>query len=373
MPNDGQDRYQRQSLVPQMGREGQQRMAAARVAIFGMGALGATIADQLGRAGVALMRIVDRDVVEWTNLQRQTLYEETDARRGLPKVEAAARRLSAIRSDLVLEPHAVDVDSANIESLARNVDLLLDGSDNAELRYLINDVSVKHGIPWVMGGCIGVEGRVAAFASPKTDAMRAGPSLVRTTEHDGGGDAPPLKAGGACLRCVFPNPPGAGELATCDTAGVLAPAIGVVASMQVVEAMKLLIGDPTAATRFHTIDVWSGRHHALDISTAKRVDCVCCGERRFEFLDRPATGGAKLCGRNAVQVRPTAATRIDLAALAARIAPVADIDSTPLMLTCALKGQTEVWMNVFGDGRAIVFGTTDLATARSLYARIVGT
>ena len=196
--------------------EGQAKVAAARVVIFGMGALGSTVADQLARAGVKLLRIVDRDVVEWTNLQRQTLYEEGDAARGLPKVEAAARRLRSIRGDLVIEPHAIDIDAGNIESLVRGVDLIVDGSDNAELRYLINDVSVKDGVPWVMGGAIGVEGRVAAF-----DPARGGP----------------------CLRCVFQTPPGAGELATCDTAGALGPVIGVVASMQVVEAMKLIVGD----------------------------------------------------------------------------------------------------------------------------------
>jgi molybdopterin-synthase adenylyltransferase len=340
------DRYQRQSLVSQIGPTGQAKIAVSRALVVGMGALGCTIADQLARAGVAMLRIVDRDVVEWTNLQRQTLYDESDARRSLPKVEAAARRLRTIRTDLRLDPHAIDVDASNVESLARDVDLILDGSDNAELRYLINDVSVKSGVPWVMGGCLGVEGRVAAF-NPK---------------H-----------GRPCLRCLFPTPPGAGELATCDTAGALGPAIGVVASMQVVEAMKLVLGDATAAGRLHKIDVWAGRQHSVDLADAKRIDCSCCGARKFEFLDRPTTGGAKLCGRNAVQVRPATATRVDLAALAERLAPVATLDATSLMLKVELRERPEQWLSIFGDGRAIVFGTADLSVARALYARVIGT
>lgn len=340
------DRYQRQSLVPQIASAGQARLCAARVLVLGMGALGATVADQLARAGVAMLRIVDRDVVEWTNLQRQTLYDERDATRGAAKVEAAAKRLAAIRGDLVIESHALDVDAANLEPLVRGIDLIVDGSDNAELRYLINDASVKHGVPWVLGGCIGVEGRVAAF-----DPTR----------------------GGCCLRCLFPTPPAAGELATCDTAGALGPAIGVVASMQVVEAMKLLVGDVSAASRLLTIDVWSGRFHAVDLREANRPDCLCCGRRGFEFLDRPSVGGAKLCGRNAVQVRPASPTRLDLAALAARLRSVAAVDLSDLTLRVVLKERTDVWMNVFGDGRAIVFGSNDLTAARALYARVIGT
>jgi adenylyltransferase/sulfurtransferase len=341
------DRYHRQSLIPQVGLAGQTKLSAARVLVLGMGALGCTIADQLARAGVDTLRIVDRDIVEWTNLQRQTLYSEEDAIRSVPKVEGAQTRLNAIREDLLVEPHAIDIDASNIESLTRDIDLILDGSDNAELRYLINDVSVKHRIPWVMGGCIGVEGRVAAFDP---------------------------KSGGPCLRCVFPTPPAAGELATCDTAGALGPAIGAVASLQVVEAMKLIVGDATAATRrLHTLDVWAGRQHSVDLGEAKRADCPCCGARRFEFLDRPATGGAKLCGRNAVQVRPAAPTRVDLIALAKRLGPVATVDVTSLMLKVELRERPEYWLSVFGDGRAIVFGTADLALARSIYARVIGT
>lgn len=308
-----------------------------------MGALGSAVADQLARAGVGLLRIVDRDVVELTNLQRQTLYEEVDAHRNLPKVEAAARRLTAIRSDLVIEPHALDVDAANIEPLLDGIDLIIDGSDNAELRYLINDAAVRHRLPWVMGGAIGVEGRVAGF-----------------------------RTRGPCLRCVFPTPPAPGELMTCDTAGALGPTIGVVASLQVVEAMKLLLADPSAASVLHTMDLWAGRHRAIDLRAAQRSDCRCCGERKFDFLDRPATGGAKLCGRSAVQVRPPTSTRIDLASLASRLAPIAKVEATSLMLKLMLHERPEQWMSVFGDGRAIVFGTADLAVARSLYARVIG-
>ena len=362
--NTSTNRYHRQSLVAQVGTSGQAKLAAARVLILGMGALGSTIADQLARAGVALLRIVDRDVVEWTNLQRQTLYEESDARRGVPKVEAAARRLRTIRSDLTIDLHAIDVDASNIELLTRDIDLILDGSDNAELRYLINDVSVKSGVPWVMGGCIGVEGRVVAF-DPR--AMRDAPSTVRNRS----GDAPALNR--PCLRCIFPTPPAAGELATCDTAGALGPAIGVVASLQVAEAMKLIVGDATAAMTLTTLDIWTNRLHSIDLKTARRDDCSCCSKRQFDFLNRPTVGGAKLCGRNAVQVRPATPTRIDLAALAGRLRPVATLDATDLMLKVELRERPEHWLSIFGDGRAIVFGTSDLALARAMYARVIGT
>lgn len=366
-----QDRYQRQSLVTQIGPAGQAKLSAARVLIVGMGALGCTIADQLARAGAGMMRIVDRDVVEWTNLQRQTLYDESDAKRGIPKVEAAARRLRTLRSDLTIEPHAVDVDASNIESLTggfQGFDVILDGSDNAELRYLINDVSVKLGMPWVMGGCIGVEGRVVAFEPPGMGTV-----APHVSKRDQRGD--PVGWNSMkypCLRCVFPTPPAAGELATCDTAGALGPAIGVVASLQVAEAMKLIVGDPSAATTLTTLDVWTSRFHSIDLKTARRDDCPCCGLRKFEFLDRPASGGAKLCGRNAVQIRPPSPTRLDLAALAKRLAPVALIETTQLTVSVAPRDRKDLTLRIFADGRAIVMGTADVATARAIYARLVG-
>jgi adenylyltransferase/sulfurtransferase len=340
------DRYHRQSILPQFGTAGQERLRAAHVLLLGVGALGSTIAEQLVRAGIGKLTLVDRDVVELTNLQRQALFDESDAKRGLPKVEAAARRLRALNAEVELLPKPLDVDASNIESLIeKDTTLLLDGSDNAELRYLINDVLIKRSLPWVMGACIGTEGRVASFD--------------------------PRRKGSPCLRCLFPTPPSAGELATCDTVGVLGPAIGVVASLQVAGAMKFLV-EPEPSLQLFTLDVWTGRFKTIDLAEARSPDCVCCGRRSLEFLNRASAGGTRLCGRNVVQVRPPLPTRIDLLKLAEKVRPIADIDATQLMLKLVLHEKPQHPISIFGDGRMLVFGTDDPALARGLYARVVG-
>ncbi len=340
------DRYHRQSILPQIGKAGQEKLRSTHALLLGVGALGSTIAEQLTRAGIGKLTLVDRDVVELTNLQRQTLFDESDAKRGLPKVEAAAARLHNLNADVELIPRAVDIDSANIESLIeRDTTIILDGSDNAELRYLINDVSIKRSLPWVLGACIGTEGRVAGFD--------------------------PLRTSSACLRCVFPTPPSAGELATCDTAGVLGPAIGVVASLQTACAIRLLV-DPHAPLRLMTIDLWSAHFKAISLGGERFPECLCCGKRRFDFLDRSAGGGTRLCGRNVVQVRPPAPTRIDLLKLAERVRHLAVVDATQLMLKLILHEKPEYPINIFGDGRMLVFGTDDPKVARGIYARVIG-
>lgn len=340
------DRYHRQSLLPQIGHAGQERIRNTHVLLLGVGALGSTVAEQLTRAGIGKLTLVDRDVVELTNLQRQTLFDESDAASGLPKVEAAARRLRSLNADVELHPKAIDIDASNIESLIeKDTALILDGSDNAELRYLINDVSIKRNIPWVMGACIGTEGRVASFD--------------------------PSRAGSPCLRCLFPTPPSAGELATCDTAGVLGPAIGVVASLQVAAAIRQIV-EPNAADQLITLDVWAGRFKAIDLTDSRAADCVCCGKQQFEFLHRASGAGTKLCGRNVVQVRPPAPTRIDLLKLADKVRPLADVEATQLMLKLVLHERPLHPISIFGDGRMLVFGTEDAAVARSLYARVIG-
>ena len=334
------DRHHRQSLLPQIGRDGTARLRASRVTVLGVGALGSSVAEYLVRAGVGAITLVDRDVVELTNLQRQGLYAERDV--GLPKAEAAARRLAAIDGTVALDARAIDVDASNVGTLLPT-DLIVDGSDNAELRYLINDFCVGRSLPWVMGGVIGVEGRVAGFKAPWP-----------------------------CLRCLFETPPVAGELATCDTAGVLGPAVGVVASLQAVEAIKLLVGDASAARTLHVVDVWRPRFATIDLSGARRDDCPCCGRGDLEFLRRAPSGGARLCGRNAVQVRPPAPTRVDLAKLASRLASIASIETTQLMVKVVLPDRPTLKLSVFGDGRMLVVGTEDVALARGIYARIVG-
>lgn len=340
------DRYHRQTLLPQIGAEGQQRISQARVLLIGCGALGTVIADQLVRAGVGMLRIVDRDLVELTNLQRQVLFDEIDAREHRPKAIAAAERLRAINSATTIDPRVTDVASDNIESLLEvdggQVDLILDGTDNIGTRYLINDVAVKHDVPWVYGACVGVEGRAMPIVPGET----------------------------ACLRCIFPNPPSAGELPTCDTAGVLGSVSAIVASLQVIAALKILLRE--TASGFVRVDGWDARFGAMDICSARRADCPTCGLRRFEFLDAPSSRGAALCGQNAVQIKPTGAMSLSLEALSIKLDASMEIQRSPFLLRCRVRDEPSIELSIFPDGRAIVHGTSELSRARSLYARFIG-
>jgi adenylyltransferase/sulfurtransferase len=338
------DRYHRQILMPQIGTAGQARLEASRVLLVGCGALGSVVAEQLVRAGVGSLRLVDRDVVEWTNLQRQVLFDESDAREALPKAIAAQRRLAQINSSVRIEPVVADVHSGNIEGFAAGVDLILDGTDNVETRYLLNDVSVKHNVPWVYGACVGTEGR----------SMPVAPGVT------------------ACLRCVFPDPPAGAELPTCDTAGVLAPAAAAVASMQTVAAIKLLTGNGgDVRGELWSGDLWNGRFRTLNVD--RDPACPTCGRRTFEFLDRPAGQSTTLCGRGAVQVRPAGANvRLDLNAAAQKLRGVGEVEQTPYLVRCRPRGEGRMELTLFADGRMIVAGTTDQDNARSLYARYVG-
>lgn len=335
------NRYHRQELLRQIGATGQQRFAQARVLLIGCGALGTVIADQLARAGIGFLRIVDRDLVEWTNLQRQVLFDESDARDATPKAIAAAKRLSAINSSIQIDARAADVDGANIESLIDGMHLILDGTDNVETRYLINDAAVKHALPWVYGACVGTEGRAMAIVPGQS----------------------------ACLRCVFPQPPGPGELPTCDTTGVLAPVASIVASIQVTMAMMLLLGE-TSPTQLIRIDGWLPRFHITDTTDARREDCPTCGQRRFEWLERSLSShGARLCGRNAVQVSPDARFEMSLDQLAQKIGTSVSVQRTPYLLRLR---DDAIEVSIFPDGRAIVHGTSDPARARAIYARYIG-
>jgi molybdopterin-synthase adenylyltransferase len=336
------DRYQRQTLLPAIGTAGQSRLAAARVLLVGCGALGCAVADQLVRAGVGKLRLVDRDVVELTNLQRQMLFDEADAREGTPKAVAAGRRLLAINSSVQIEPVVTDFHSGNAQELIR-CDLIIDGTDNVETRYLINDVAVKHGIPWVYGACVGTDGRVM-FVDPGK---------------------------GPCLRCVFPEPPSTGELPTCDTAGVLGSAAMIVASLQVIAAIKFLVGE-TPSYDLSTMDLWKGRFHSID--TGERlIDCPCCGQRRFEFLDRPVERSAvQLCGRNSVQIRPARAASLELKDIARKLGAVGPVQAGEFLVRCQPLAEANVQLTVFADGRTVVQGTSDITRARTLVSRYVG-
>jgi len=342
------DRYARQSLLPQIGSAGQERLSRARILLVGCGALGSVLADQLVRAGIGWMRLVDRDLVELNNLQRQTLFDESDARNQTPKAIAATHRLHAANSEVRIDPVVADVDSANIENLIdagddQKVDLILDGTDNAETRFLLNDVAVKHGIRWVYGGCVGTEGRVLPVDPGKT----------------------------ACLRCIFREPPAAGELPTCSTAGVLAPAAAIVASLQVIAAIKFLTGSADSQDLV-SFDAWSGRWRDVCVSDSRRADCPACGQRRFEFLDRPSGGPRVLCGRNAVQFQASKERRLDLRLLATKLDGTGEVRSSPHLLRYQPSDDEAVDFAIFSDGRVIVHGVGDVARGRTLYSRYLG-
>jgi molybdopterin-synthase adenylyltransferase len=338
------NRYQRQSLLPCIGEAGQARLAESSVLLVGCGALGCHAADQLVRGGIGRLRLADRDVVELTNLQRQTLFDEQDE--GRAKAEAAARRLHYVNSSVAVEPIVADVWAGNIEQLIEGVDLILDGTDNVQTRYLLNDAAVANDIPWVHAACVGTEGRVMAVG-----------------------------AGSACLRCVFPTPPAARELPTCDTAGVLQSAAATAASLQVAQAIRILVGDwEPGDQRLWTLDVWSGRFAAVDLRGAKQAGCPCCGKRNFEFLQTTAVETAvSLCGRNAVQIRPALNwNNRDFDRVLARLGQVGDMESGQFFSRCRLREPAGMMITCFKDGRLLVDGTADAARARAICARFIG-
>lgn len=339
------ERYARQTRFAAIGRAGQERLAAARVALVGCGALGSAIADMLARSGVGFLRLIDRDFIELNNLQRQTLFDEADLTAGLPKAAAAANKLGRINSAVRVEPCVVDLNRSNVESLIADADLVLDGTDNLETRFLVNDAAVRAGKPWIYGAVIGATGMTMPILPGRTP----------------------------CLRCIWPEPPPPGANETCDTAGVLAPAVHLVAALQALEALKFLSGNEAAMNpALVQIDAWNGRFESFDMRPALSPACVCCGERRFDFLDGRLGGGvATLCGRDAVQVLAPSAGRVDLAALAERLRPTASgpVRVNRFMLRFAV-GRYQ--FSVFGDGRAIIQGTSEPDEARTLYAKYIG-
>jgi len=333
-------RYARQAVLGVIGRAGQEALARSTVLVVGCGALGSTQAELLARAGVGRLILVDRDVLELHNLQRQLLFDEQDVRERLPKATAAARRLRAVNSEIAIEAMVTDVTAATVADLLRPADLAIDGTDNFETRYVLNDAAVQAGKPWIYGGVLGTEGTVMA---------------VRP-------------AAGPCLRCVFPNPPDAHELPTCETQGVLNTAVVWVAALQVTEVLKLLVKAPAAEFKLHALDVWRGSIRSVPIQ--RNETCVCCAHRRFEFLSgERGSSSTVFCGRNAVQITPESKTAPDFAGLRERLSPLGSVIVNGLVLefTCG-----EHRMVVFPDGRVLVMGTTDAAAARSLVAKYLG-
>lgn len=335
------ERYNRQMLFGPLGRPGQERLARSRVLVAGCGALGSVVANTLVRAGVGLTRIVDRDFVELNNLQRQVLFTEADVVAGLPKAVAAARALRAINSQVTVEPVVADLTGDTIEELLTGIDLVVDGLDNFAGRYLINDACVKQDRPWVYAGVVASYGMVL-----------------------------PLRLGdGPCFRCVFPEPPPPGQAQTCDTAGVLGPAVNVVASLAAMEAIKLLIAAPATMAGLLAVDVWQNTFERLPLPPRDPA-CPACGARRFEYLEAwaPAASTA-LCGRDAVQVSVQPRVALAPAALAERWRGLGEVTANDYLARLRLGGHE---LTVFPDGRAIIKGTQDETVARTLYARYVG-
>lgn len=337
------ERYSRQILFDGIGAEGQRRLGASRVAVVGCGALGSAQVETLARAGVGRLVVADRDFVEESNLQRQTLFTERDARERVPKAVAAARRVAEVNSDVECVAEVVDVNASNVERLISECDLVLDGTDNFSTRFLLNDACVKHGVAWVYGAAVGSYG--------VTLTIRPGVT--------------------PCLRCVFPEEPVAGSAPTCDTAGVIMPIISIVAAVQASEALKLLTGRVESLHGgLMQFDVWRNEWRRIDAG-ARAPDCPACALRRFDALGTEAGDMTTvLCGRNAVQVTPRRAARVDLEALAARLSAAGEVKSNPYLVRLR-AGDYE--LTVFEDARAIVRGTDDASLARSLYARYVGT
>ena len=347
------DRYHRQTLLPSIGPKGQQSIGDSCVLIVGVGALGCGVGDLLARAGVGTIRLVDRDIVDHTNLQRQVLYCQRDANEHRAKAVAAAERLSDINPDITIEPHIADVTAANIESLAQGCDVLIDGLDNLDTRYLVNDLAVRDGKPYVYGGAVGTGGLVMP--------------LLPT--HCGGRVQWDTPTG--CLRCVFPEPPPPGTLPTCDTAGVLGPSVSVVSAHQVALVMSLLVGRTGVELdrTMHAVDPWVGESRRIALPKP-RPDCPCCGAGVYEWLE----GGrgkttTVLCGRSAVQIHPNNASVMHLPSLAARLADHGDVRHDEHVLRCTLPDDTT--LTVFADGRAMI-STDDPAVARTLYDTYIG-
>jgi adenylyltransferase/sulfurtransferase len=336
------ERYSRQILFSGIGKEGQRRLLESRALLVGCGALGSAHAESLARAGVGHLRIVDRDFVESSNLQRQTMFTERDAEERTPKAVAAANHIREIASEIDVEPIIADVNNSNIEQLIEGCDVVLDGTDNFATRYLINDACVKHEINWVYGAAVGSYGVTMTIRPHQT----------------------------ACLRCVFEEAPPAASAPTCDTAGVIMPIISVVAAVQVAEALKLLTGHTEALhDSLMQFDVWRNEWRKINPGPPSS-ECRTCGKREFTTLEAAAGDfAAVLCGRDAVQISPAESTKVDFASLAERLRASGEVKFNDYLLRFR-TGEFE--LTVFQDARSIIRGTSEIKTARTLYAKFIG-
>lgn len=334
-------RYSRQERFAALGAQGQQRLGQARVLVVGCGALGSVIAERLARAGVGMLRVVDRDWVELSNLQRQSLFTERDARQARPKAVAAAEMLQQINSQIAIEPHVEDVQFDNIDRLAEGCELILDGTDNFEIRFLINDYCIKNDVPWVHGGCLGASGQVLTILPGET----------------------------ACFRCLVPELPPRESLQTCDTAGALGPAVGLVACLQAAEALKLLSGNRQSCCRkLMVLDTW---HTDLRlIGLARQPLCPACGQGNFPFLSGEIrTESSIMCGKNAVQFSSQQWSGETLEEIATKLRPLGAVEQNGFFVRLPLADYT---LTIFRGGRTVIEGTTSEAEAKSVLARTLG-
>lgn len=333
------ERYSRQVLFAGIGADGQERLARTHVALVGVGATGAAAAGLLARAGVGRLTLIDRDFVEESNLQRQVLFDEADARESLPKAEAARRKIAQFNSDIAVHAHVADLTPGNIHELLQGADLVLDATDNFETRYLLNDYAVEQNKPWIYAAAVGAYAVTMNILPGET----------------------------ACLACIFPEAPG-GTVETCDTAGILNTAVNLAASLEVAEALKYLTGQPERMRRtLLSVDQWSNEWSEVK-AASPRKDCRACGARDFMHLRGEGRPHITLCGRNSVQIHEHGRP-VNFAELATRLRPHGDVRSNEMLLRFQRGEHT---LTVFRDGRAIVQGTTDVGLARSLYARFVG-
>jgi molybdopterin-synthase adenylyltransferase len=338
------ERYSRQTLFAGIGEEGQKRLANSHAVIIGCGALGSMQAEMLARAGVGRLRLIDRDFIEESNLQRQIMFEERDAVERLPKAVAAEARIKRINSKIQVDAIVKDIDYSNIEDMISDADVILDGSDNFETRFLINDAAVKMNKPWIYGAAVGSYGL----------QMTIRPHLT------------------PCLRCLFPDLPAAGSAPTCDTAGVILPVVATVASYQVSEALKLLTGQ---SDKLHdsllSFDLWENGFKRLPLAGVRGEErCPACEKGRYDFLTARARQlTMTLCGRDAVQITPAETQKLDFAFLAERLRTTGEVSYNAYLLKFR-SGAHEI--TVFPDARCIIKGTDDPNVARSLYARFIG-
>ncbi|GMK41705.1 molybdopterin biosynthesis protein MoeB [Paenibacillus sp. CCS19] len=340
-------RYVRQMRFAPIGAAGQQSLGSRSAVVVGLGALGAVIASHLVRGGIGRIRLIDRDIVEYSNLHRQMLYTEQDAEQLLPKAEAAAIRLRAANSEPIIEPIVTELSPSNAQKLLADADIIMDGTDNFSARYLMNEVSVKHGIPWIYGGAVGGSGMCTSIIPGET----------------------------ACFRCLFPAPPAAGAVDTCETAGVISPIIDIIGSLQAAEALKLLTGNAGAVNQGLTqVDVWNSQWMNIKTTQSRRSDCPVCANRQFDALENHDnhTETASLCGRHTVQITPPQPLQTPLPHIASRLSHTGEIELTRYLMRLSLADSDYTFI-LFPDGRALVQGTDDPITAQRIYNDLIGT